>query len=208
LTQTSDGELPADWVLVESAEDRKEAIAGHMQSILQLLGYDVADQHFQRTPVRAAEVLWDYHQNGHAEGVGKFLEVQFADDYESLVMVGPVSVTSMCAHHMLPVVGFAWVGYLPEKHICGLSKLARVVDYFAHQLTVQEKLTQQVADALSKHLKPKGVMVVIKAEHGCMTLRGVREPGALTVTSAIRGVFRTEPDARAEFLSLMPEARK
>jgi GTP cyclohydrolase IA len=184
------------------------SIALRIKEILEILGYDPQNQHFARTPERAAEVLWDYHKNGIEEGVERFLEVQFDESHDSLVMVGPVSVTSMCAHHMLPVVGHAWIGYLPERKVCGLSKLARVVDWFAHQLTVQETVTQQVADALEKYLQPKGVMVVIKAEHGCMTLRGVKEPGALTTTSAVRGVFRTEPDARAEFLSLMPEAKK
>jgi GTP cyclohydrolase I len=118
-------------------------------------------------------------------------------------MVGPISVTALCSHHVLPWLGTAWVGYLPDGKICGLSKLARIVEFYARQLTLQERVTQEVADALDQHLRPKGVMVVIKATHGCMTMRGVEEPDAETVTSAVRGVFLNEPSARQEFLALM-----
>jgi GTP cyclohydrolase IA len=178
----------------------REAVA----NILDLLGYDRSDQHFRRTPERAAKVLLEFANRPiDVEAVRDLLEVSFSDTYDSLVQVGPISVKSMCAHHMLPVYGHAWVGYLPDQSVCGLSKLARVTDYYARQFTVQERVTDLIADALEYHLQPKGVMVVIKAVHGCMAHRGVQEPQALTATSSVRGVFRNEADARAEFLSLM-----
>jgi GTP cyclohydrolase I len=178
----------------------REAVA----NILDLLGYDRQDQHFKRTPERAAKVLLEFmHREMSVEAVGNLLEVSFSDTYDSLVQVGPISVKSMCAHHMLPVYGHAWVGYLPDQRVCGLSKLARVTEYYARQFTVQERVTDLIADALEHHLQPKGVMVVIKAVHGCMAHRGVQEPQAITSTSSVRGVFRNEADARAEFLSLM-----
>jgi GTP cyclohydrolase IA len=179
------------------------ASATHIQAVLENLGYDITDQHFARTPERAAQVLLDFHANGAEDDVAKLLEVSFSDTHDSLVQVGPITYTSFCAHHMLPVTGKAWVGYLPDGKVCGLSKLARVTHHYAHQLTVQERVTQQIADALEKHLAPKGAMVVVEAAHGCMSLRGVQEPEAVTVTSAVRGVFLSESDARAEFLALM-----
>jgi GTP cyclohydrolase I len=154
-----------------------------------------------------ADVLWAYRRNGDIGQVSKLLDVQFSDEYESLVMVGPISVTALCSHHVLPWLGTAWVGYLPDGKICGLSKLARIVEFYARQLTLQERVTQEVADALDQHLRPKGVMVVIKATHGCMTMRGVEEPDAETVTSAVRGVFLSESSARQEFLALMKARR-
>jgi len=186
-----------------SRGEGKQALATHIEGILTLLGYNLQDPHFLRTAKRASDVLWAYHSNGDEAAAEKLLDVQFDADYDSLVMVGPINVTSMCAHHMLPVTGQAWVGYLPDGRVTGLSKLSRIVGHYAHQFTVQETVTQQVANALDAYLKPKGAMVVIRAEHGCMSLRGVREPEALTTTSAVRGVFKNEDSARAEFLSLI-----
>ena len=191
------------YVTDEVEMEAPVALRAAVAEVLELLGYDVADQHFQGTPTRMAQVLWEYRKNGNIGEVAKLLDVKFDDEYESLVMVGPISVTALCSHHVLPWVGSAWVGYLPDGKICGLSKLARIVEFYARQLTLQERVTQEVANALDVHLEPKGVMVVIKAAHGCMSMRGVEEPEAETVTSAIRGVFLTEPSARSEFLSLM-----
>lgn len=178
-------------------------ITQRMREILVLLGYDTNDQHIQRTPERVAQVLLEFHRNGKEEDVQKLLDVSFDESHDSLVMVGPIRIVSLCAHHMLPVTGDAWVGYLPNARVCGISKLARVAHHYARQLTVQEKLTDQVVDALMEYLDPMGSMCVIKAVHGCMSIRGVGEPNALTTTSSVRGVFLKDADARAEFLSLM-----
>jgi GTP cyclohydrolase I len=124
------------------------------------------------------------------------------EGYNELVLATSLPVRSLCEHHLLPFAGVAHVGYLPGDRILGLSKLARVLDLFARDLQVQERLTQQVADWLQEHLAPRGVGVVIEAEHLCMSLRGVRAVGARTITSALHGVLRDDPRSRGEFLSL------
>jgi GTP cyclohydrolase I len=124
------------------------------------------------------------------------------EGYDELVLARSIPVQSLCEHHMLPFVGVAHVGYLPGERIVGLSKLARVVEMFSRRPQVQERLTKQVADWLQEQLHPHGVGVVIEAEHMCMTLRGVRAPGASTSTSALLGALRSDPRSRAEFLSL------
>jgi len=128
----------------------------------------------------------------------------FANDegYDELVLARGIPIRSVCEHHLLPFVGVAHVGYLPGERILGLSKLARVVELFAHGTQVQERLTKQVADWLTQHLHPKGVGVVIEAEHLCMTLRGVQAAGATTVTSALTGTLRDDPRSRTEFFTL------
>jgi len=122
--------------------------------------------------------------------------------YDELVVAGSIPFHSLCEHHLLPFHGVAHVGYLPGKRIIGLSKLARVVELFARDLQVQERLTQQVADWLDEHLEPRGVGVVLEAEHLCMSLRGVQKPGSRTVTSALHGLVREDPRTRQEFLDL------
>jgi GTP cyclohydrolase IA len=124
------------------------------------------------------------------------------EDYDELVLARGIPVHSVCEHHMLPFLGTAHVGYLPGHRILGLSKLARVVELFARRPQVQERLTKQVADWLQTHLQPRGVGVVIEAEHMCMTLRGVRAGGTSTITSALLGTLREDPRSRAEFLAL------
>jgi GTP cyclohydrolase I len=125
------------------------------------------------------------------------------EGYDQLVVVKAIPVQSVCEHHLLPFLGLAHVAYLPAERILGLSKVARVVEMFARRPQVQERLTQQVADWLDTHLRPKGVGVVVEAEHTCMTLRGVRAGGASTRTSALAGVLREDPSARAEFFAVL-----
>jgi GTP cyclohydrolase I len=190
----------------EVSAQRKLEVAA--EQLLKALGYSLEDQHFQLTPTRMATWLETFAANGDDDIAAAMLDVQFDEEHDSLVAVGPITYQSMCAHHALPVTGDAWVGYIPQKHVVGLSKLARLVHYYAQQFTVQERVTQQVANLLHQKLDPLGVMVVIRAEHGCMTLRGVKEPRAITTTSAVRGVFKNEPDARMEFLTFMSEKGK
>jgi GTP cyclohydrolase I len=125
-----------------------------------------------------------------------------SDGYDEMVLVKDISFHSLCMHHVLPFHGVAHVGYLPGERIVGLSKLARVVEMFARDLQVQERLTTQIADWIAEELRPKGVGVVVEAEHTCMSLRGVQKFGALTVTSALQGQIRDDPRTRQEFLSL------
>ena len=129
------------------------------------------------------------------------------EGYDELVLARDIPVRSVCEHHMLPFVGVAHVGYLPDERILGLSKLARVVELHAHRPQVQERLTTQVADWLHTHLRPQGVGVVVEAEHLCMTLRGVRAAGTTTITSSVRGALRDDPRSRAEFLALTTGGR-
>jgi len=128
------------------------------------------------------------------------------EKYDELVVVKDIPVQSLCEHHLLPFTGAAQIGYLPDERILGLSKFARVVELLTHRPQVQERLTQQIATWLEDHLAPKGVGVVIEAEHSCMTLRGVRASGAVTRTSALTGILRSNPATRAEFLAASPAA--
>lgn len=135
-------------------------------------------------------------------GAFDFTTFPNTEAYDELVLVEDIPVRSVCEHHMLPFVGVAHIGYLPDERILGLSKFARVVDFFSHRAQTQERLTKQIAEHLQEQLSPRGVGVVIEAEHTCMSLRGVRAVGARTVTSALFGTLRENPSSRAEFLSL------
>jgi GTP cyclohydrolase I len=168
------------------------------RGLLDALGVDLSDESVRDTPRRMART--------YAELLTprSFTPTTFPNDggYDELVVATGIPFHSMCEHHLLPFVGVAHVGYLPGERIIGLSKLARVVEFYARDLQVQERLTTQVADWLDDHLQPKGVGVVLEAEHLCMSLRGVQKPGARTVTSALHGLVRDDPRTRQEFLAL------
>lgn len=167
--------------------------------LLVALGADLEDEGLRETPRRIAAA--------YAELLTPqaFEPTTFPNDegYDELVVAGQIPFHSLCMHHMLPFHGVAHVGYLPGERIVGLSKLARVVDLFARDLQVQERLTMQIAGWLEEHLQPKGVGVVLEAEHMCMSLRGVQKTGARTVTSALHGLVRDDPRTRQEFLDLV-----
>jgi GTP cyclohydrolase I len=171
--------------------------------LLRALGVDVNDESLRDTPRRMARMYAEL-----LEPVS-FTPTTFPNDggYDELVVATEIPFHSLCEHHLLPFVGVAHVGYLPRERIIGLSKLARVVELFARNLQVQERLTTQVARWLDEHLQPKGVGVVIEAEHMCMSLRGVQKPGARTITSALHGLVRDDPRTRQEFLSLTGGSR-
>jgi len=174
---------------------RAEAAA---RDLLDALGVDVAEESTRETPRRLVDV--------YAEllSPSPFNPTTFPNDggYDELVVARAIPFHSLCEHHLLPFVGVAHVGYLPGERILGLSKLARVVELFARDLQVQERLTKQVADWLQEHLDPKGVGVVLEAEHLCMSLRGVQASGSRTVTSALKGLLREDSRSRAEFFAL------
>ncbi len=179
------------------APDRDGAEAA-AAAFLRALGVDTDAPGLADTPRRMAEA--------YAELLTprEFDLTTFPNDegYDELVLARDIPVQSVCEHHLLPFTGVAHVGYLPGERIVGLSKLARVVELFARRPQVQERLTTQVAGWLQDRLQPRGVGVVIEAEHLCMTLRGVRAPGSTTITSALQGVLREDPRSRAEFLAL------
>jgi len=175
-----------------------------IREILLAIGEDPDRDGLQRTPVRVAEMFTEIFAGLH-ENPEQHLTVRFEAEHDEMVMVRDIPLYSLCEHHLTPFVGRAHVAYIPGEDGCitGLSKLARLVDGFARRPQVQERLTTQIADALQRALQPAGVFVVIEAEHLCMSMRGVRKPGTLTVTSAVRGVFRDNPATRAEAMSLI-----
>ncbi len=169
-----------------------------MADFLGALGVDVTDDALVETPARVARTYGDL-LSPQPVNLTTFPN---SEGYDELVVMRDIAFHSVCEHHILPFVGVAHVGYLPGARILGLSKLARVVEHFARRLQVQERLTGQVAHWLSEHLKPRGVGVVVEAEHLCMSLRGVQSTRARTVTSALRGVLRDDDRTRSEFLAL------
>ena len=156
------------------------------------------------TPRRVAQM---YHEitGGYEQDAIDVLQTQFEEDHQEMVIVRDVPFYSMCEHHLLPFFGTAHVGYLPRGNVVGISKLARAVDILARRPQLQERLTSQVADAIMTALEPEGVAVVMRAEHLCMAMRGVRKPGTSVVTSAMRGEFQKAAATRGEFLSLLQE---
>ncbi len=182
----------------------QEAIRAAVRQILIAIGEDPDRDGLQQTPDRVARFFTEV-TSGMWETADEHLEVQFESLYDEIVMVRDIPLYSLCEHHMVPFRGKAHVAYVPAADGCitGLSKLARLVDMFARRLQVQERLTMQIADEIERILKPRGVMVVVEAEHMCMSMRGVKKPGSTTVTSAVRGSFRTDPATRAEGLRLL-----
>ena len=170
-----------------------------MRELLFAIGEDPDREGLVRTPARMAAMYAELFDKA-GEDPARFLTVTFAAEHDEMVMVRDIPFASLCEHHLVPFLGRAHVAYIPSKdgRITGLSKLARVVDAVAGRLQVQERMTTQIAEAIEKALTPRGVLVVIEAEHLCMSMRGVRKPGTVTVTSAVRGLFRTDPRTRAE----------
>lgn len=180
-----------------------EKIEKAVRMILEAIGEDPEREGLKETPARVARMykeifcgLWDDPE--------KHLETIFTEDHEEMVVVKDIPLYSICEHHLLPFFGKAHVAYIPRRgRVTGLSKLARVVEGFAKRPQLQERLTTQIADCIMRRLNPQGVLVVIEAEHMCMTLRGVRKPGSKTVTSAVRGLFQKNEATRAEAMALI-----
>jgi GTP cyclohydrolase IA len=179
-----------------------------VREILEAIGEDPDRDGLRDTPTRVANMYAEVF-SGLAGDPDELLTVTFEANHDEMVMVKDIDLTSLCEHHLVPFIGKAHVGYIPNEdgRITGLSKLARVVDAYARRPQVQERLTTQVADTIERVLQPRGVIVVIEAEHLCMSMRGVRKPGALTVTSAVRGQFLQEA-TRAEAMNLIFSTRR
>jgi len=175
-----------------------------VRELLLAIGEDPDRDGLKRTPERVARAYAEMFA-GLTVDPDDVLETTFDENHDELVLVKDIPLYSICEHHLVPWHGRAAVGYIPGKdgRITGLSKLARVVDLYAKRPQVQERLTSQVADAVMRRLEPQGVVVVVEAEHLCMAMRGVRKPGSTTVTSAVRGLFKSDPRSRAEALSLI-----
>jgi GTP cyclohydrolase I len=173
------------------------------REIIEALGEDPEREGLAETPERVANFYAEVFDGLHREP-GDVVDAFFGEEhYQEIVMVREIPFYSMCEHHFVPFHGQAHVAYIPKGKVTGLSKLARLVDGFARRPQMQERLTAQVADALADRLEPLGVMVVVEAEHLCMSMRGVKKPGAVTVTSAVRGIMESQPATRAEAMSLL-----
>jgi GTP cyclohydrolase I len=174
-----------------------------VREIIEALGEDPEREGLLDTPQRVAAFYAEVFDGLHRDP-GDVVDAFFGEEhYQEIVMVREIPFYSMCEHHFVPFHGQAHVAYIPRGRVTGLSKLARLVEGFARRPQMQERLTAQVADALAERLEPLGVMVVVEAEHLCMSMRGVKKPGAITVTSAVRGTMESQPATRAEAMSLL-----
>jgi GTP cyclohydrolase I len=178
--------------------------AAAVRELLIAVGEDPDRPGLQDTPARVARAYAETFA-GLGQDPYDVLSTTFDEDHDELVLVKDIPMYSTCEHHLVPFHGVAHIGYIPgeDGRVTGLSKLARLVEVYARRPQVQERMTSQIADALADVLKPRGVLVVIEAEHLCMAMRGIRKPGAITVTSAVRGIFRDNPATRAEAMSLV-----
>jgi GTP cyclohydrolase I len=181
-----------------------QRIEAAVREILEAIGEDPDRDGLQKTPARVARMYAEIFA-GLGESAGAHLDTTFEADHDEMVLVRDIPFASACEHHLVPFMGRAHVGYIPgnDGRITGLSKLARVVDTFAKRPQVQERMTVQIADAIEAGLAPRGVLVVLEAEHLCMSMRGVKKPGSVTVTSAVRGLFRDNAATRGEAMRLI-----
>ncbi|KAJ9096432.1 hypothetical protein QFC21_005254 [Naganishia friedmannii] len=195
-----------DRRLESTPEQSKETMGRLTQAIrtvLECIGEDPNREGLERTPERYAKALM-WMTKGYEERLSDVInDAIFAEDHEEMVIVRDIDVFSLCEHHMVPFVGKISIGYIPNKHVLGLSKLARIAETFSRRLQVQERLTKQVALAVMEAIRPRGVAVVMEASHLCMSMRGVQKPGASTITSTMLGCFRTQQKTREEFLTLI-----
>lgn len=184
------------------SEETTQQMAQHIQEIIRLLGEDAHREGLVKTPTRVGEAM-QFLTQGYMQNAEDILRgALFEEDYRQMVVVKDIPFYSLCEHHMLPFFGKAHVAYIPNGKITGLSKIARVVDVFAHRLQVQERMTTQIKDCIQQTLNPLGVMVVIEAEHLCMQMRGVQKPHAVTTTSDFTGAFN-RAETREEFMNLI-----
>src|SRR5215471_14052262 len=187
-------------------EARVAEIAARVREIIALLGLDLSDPNLIETPDRVAKMYLEMFR-GLAEGAEPKITVFPNDErYAAMVIEKDIPFYSLCSHHFVPFYGHAHLAYIPNDKIVGLSKMSRIVEFYARRPQLQERLTEQIAGFLAARLSPQGVMVVIEARHLCVEMRGVKKPGALTVTSAIRGIFNTQT-VREEFLDLLNRGR-
>ncbi|HEX7277335.1 MAG TPA: GTP cyclohydrolase I FolE [Acidimicrobiales bacterium] len=199
------GARPPDPGLVEIDKARIERA---VREILEAIGEDPEREGLLNTPQRVAEMYEEIFA-GLGEDPAEHLAVTFAADHDEMIMVKDIPLYSVCEHHLAPFLGRAHVAYIPNANgrITGLSKLARLVDSYARRPQVQERLTSEIADRINEKLAPRGVLVVVEAEHLCMSMRGIHKPGTTTVTSAVRGLFRTQAATRAEAMAFIHGGR-
>lgn len=185
------------------AKASSDALARHFEAIVRELGLDPNQEGLRRTPARVAE-SFKFLTKGYLEDPSEILlKATFAEEYDQMVLVKDVDFYSLCEHHLLPFYGKCHVAYIPTGRVVGLSKIPRVIDVFARRFQVQERLTQEIAGAIEKAIRPRGIGVVVEAFHLCMAMRGVEKQSCYATTSAMKGVFRTHERTRNEFLSFL-----
>lgn len=208
ISMDSAGQATKSTVLRLNATQEERAVreaklAGAVRTLLEAIGEDPDRDGLLRTPERYAQALL-WMTRGYEERLSDVInDAIFAEDHEEMVIVRDIDISSLCEHHLVPFVGKVSIGYIPNRLVLGLSKLARVAETFSRRLQVQERLTKQIAVTIQEAIKPRGVAVVMEATHLCMTMRGVQKPGATTVTSCMLGCFRTHQKTREEFLTLI-----
>ena len=190
--------------MIEEPQDREglDELASHYKQILTLLGEDTEREGLVKTPMRVAKAMQVLTRGYEMDAHKVLTDALFKEDYSQMVIVKDIDFFSLCEHHMLPFYGKAHVAYIPNGYITGLSKIARVVDIYAHRLQVQERMTQQIKDCIQETLKPLGVMVVIEAKHMCMQMRGIEKQNSITTTSDFSGAFN-QAKTRQEFMNLI-----
>ncbi|XP_068728604.1 GTP cyclohydrolase 1-like [Montipora capricornis] len=192
----------------DSVRDQENQLKDAFEKVLENIGEDKTRQGLLRTPSRAAKAML-FFTKGYEETLSDILnDAIFDEDHDELVIVKDIEMFSLCEHHLVPFMGKVHIGYIPDKKVVGLSKIARIVEMFSRRLQVQERLTKQIAVALCEAISPTGVAVVIEATHMCMVMRGVQKTGSKTVTSCMLGVLREDPRSRDEFLSLIKDGNR
>ena len=184
-----------------------ERVKKAVKEILLAIGEDIKREGLKETPSRVAEMYAELLA-GMREDPKEHLRSVFTENYDEIVLLRDIPFYSICEHHLMPFIGSAHVAYLPSGMVLGVSKLARIVDCFTRRLQVQERLTDQIADFIMESLSPRGVAVVLEASHSCMTIRGIKKPGSVMVTSSLRGIFKRDPKSRSEVMSLMHKGNK
>jgi GTP cyclohydrolase IA len=195
---------PAKPKIVEATRPSRDEAEQAIETLLRWAGDDPTREGLRDTPARVARAFEDWF-SGYAIDPEEYLKRTFeeVDGYDEMIVLRDIRFESHCEHHLAPIIGKAHVGYLPSNRVVGISKLARVVETYARRLQVQEKMNAQIANCIQRVLEPKGVAVVIEAQHQCMTTRGVHKPGVTMVTSTMLGAFRKDPMTRREFLTII-----
>ncbi|XP_015776872.1 PREDICTED: GTP cyclohydrolase 1-like [Acropora digitifera] len=189
----------------DSVRDQENQLQDAFENLLDNIGEDKNRQGLLKTPARAAKAML-FFTKGYEETISEILnDAIFDEDHDELVIVKDIEMFSLCEHHLVPFMGKVHIGYIPNKKVVGLSKIARIVEMFSRRLQVQERLTKQIAVALCEAISPTGVAVIVEATHMCMVMRGVQKPGSKTVTSCMLGVLREDPRTRDEFLTLIKD---
>ena len=185
------------------SDNYNKELAGNIKSVLSEIGENPEREGLLKTPERVAKSM-KFLTDGYKQDPAKIIQsAMFSEEYSQMVLVKDIELYSLCEHHMLPFFGKAHVAYIPNGHIVGLSKIPRIVDVFARRLQVQERLTDEIKDCIQETLNPKGVAVVIEAQHLCMQMRGVQKQHSSTTTSAFSGIFISDEKTRAEFMNLI-----